>query len=71
MKRNMGTMDRVIRAVIGAAAAGFGAAWVPGFWAWILYAVAAVLLVTAAVGSCPVYTLFGWSTRHTAHGTGG
>ncbi len=60
MKKNEGTTDRVIRAVAGilglAVAAALGGGW------WILGAVGAVLLVTAATGFCGLYTLLGVST---------
>ena len=63
MKRNEGTLDRIIRgiaavaAVIVAAAIGFGT--VAGV---ILLVVAAILAVTAVTGFCPLYRVFGLST---------
>lgn len=59
MKRNMGTTDRTIRTVAGVALLGLGYA---AGWGWIAYAIAAVLLVTAAVGFCPPYALLGMNT---------
>lgn len=63
MKRNEGTVDRVIRVVLGAAAIGgavaVGPASVLGI---VLLVVAAIMLVTAAAGTCPLYSLFGIST---------
>lgn len=56
MKQNMGTTDRGIRAVIGIGAvvvallAGAGSAL--GIVLWV---VAAIMLVTAAAGYCPLY----------------
>ena len=56
MIRNMGTADRIVRAVVGIAAvvvallAGAGSAL--GIVLWI---VAALMLGTAALGFCPVY----------------
>ena len=64
MERNESGVDRIIRvviaiaAVVGAAAVGFGS-----WGAWLLLAVAAIMLVTAAVGFCPLYRIFGISTR--------
>lgn len=61
--RNEGTLDRIIRAavavaaVVAAVAVGFGTAW-----GWVLLAVGAIAGVTAAVGFCPLYRLFGLST---------
>ena len=63
MERNESGVDRIIRvviaiaAVIGAAAVGFGS-----WGAWLLLAVAVIMLVTAAVGFCPLYRVFGIST---------
>ena len=63
MTANVGTTDRVIRVVLAVVAAivGFavGAGSVLGI---ILLVVAAVLLVTAAVGFCPLYPLLGLNT---------
>jgi hypothetical protein len=65
MNRNVGTIDRFLRAalvapaaVVGALAAGAGS--VLGI---ILLVVAAVMLATAVVGFCPLYRLLGISTR--------
>lgn len=63
MTTNEGTVDRSIRAllgvvaVVGAALIGVGSA--PGI---ALLVVAGILLVTAAVGFCPLYRVFGVST---------
>ena len=62
MRRNEGTIDRAIRASLGIVA--IIAAFVAGAGplAIVLGVVAAVLLVTAAVGFCPLYRLLGVST---------
>jgi hypothetical protein len=64
MKRNMGTVDRSLRALVVAPAAillalllGAGA-----IVAIVLFAVAGVMLVTATTGFCPTYTLVGIET---------
>lgn len=64
MKINMGKADRFVRAVIVAPAAVIlalvvGASSVLGI---VLLAVAAIMLLTSLVGSCPLYALFGVST---------
>ena len=62
MKANESTVDRIIRAVVGVAALlgafaiGSGVAFVA------LLVVGAILLVTAAVGFCPLYRVFGINT---------
>lgn len=66
MKRNMGTVDRVLRAVVVAPVLilvsflVFGAGSALGIVALVF---AGIMLATAAVGFCPTYTLFGISTR--------
>jgi hypothetical protein len=63
MKRNEGTIDRVLRVVIAAAAvAGSAAVGFATVWGIVLLAVAAIMLVTAATGFCPLYRVFGLST---------
>jgi Inner membrane protein YgaP-like, transmembrane domain len=56
--RNMGLADRIIRTVIGVAVIAVGVAF-HSWWGLL----AAVPLVTAAVGFCPLYSLLGISTR--------
>jgi hypothetical protein len=67
MSTNMNGLDRIIRLVIAVAAviAAFavGASSVFGI---ILFVIAAVMLVTAAVGFCPLYRIFGLSTKKRA-----
>lgn len=63
MKTNESNVDRGIRVVVALVAA--VAAWMVGFGSVagiILLVVAAVMLVTAAVGFCPLYRVFGIST---------
>lgn len=63
MKRNTGNLDRIIRlvlavaAIVGAAVLGWGT-----IAAIVLLIVAAILIVTAAVGFCPIYRLLGVNT---------
>ncbi len=60
MKLNMGSTDRVIRAVLGAAAIAAGVY----FQSWF-GVIGLVLLGTAAIGWCPAYLPFGISTCRT------
>lgn len=63
MKTNESSIDRGIRVVVAVVAA--IAAYLVGFGSIvgiILLVVAAVMLVTAAVGFCPLYRVFGIST---------
>lgn len=70
MKRNENNTDRAIRAglaaVLVAVAVWAGVASVAGI---LLLVLAAVLLVTAAVGFCPLYYALGISTYPTPHRT--
>jgi membrane protein YdbS with pleckstrin-like domain len=62
--QNMGGLDRAVRLLIGAVAATLPAWGVAtGGWIWLAFAVAAVMIVTAAIGVCPLYRLFGLDTR--------
>lgn len=65
MKVNMGSIDRLVRALVVAPVAiviavivGVGS--VAGI---VLLVFAAVMLATSAVGFCPLYTLIGLDTR--------
>ena len=58
MNRNEGTVDRAARGIAGVALIGLAATGVIGAWGWI----GVVPLLTAAVGWCPLYTLFGINT---------
>lgn len=64
MIRNMGTTDRIVRAALVApllvVLAVLVGATTPG--GVVALVVAAVLLGTAAAGSCPLYRLFGIDT---------
>lgn len=70
MATNVGTVDRIIRAVLGLVLlylAFFSG--VPAFEAgalkWIAALVGVVMLVVAAVRVCPIYTIFGIKTCRT------
>jgi Protein of unknown function (DUF2892) len=65
MIRNMGTLDRGLRAFVVAPAAIvvaliLGAGTVAGV---ILFVLAGIMLASAATAFCPTYTLIGISTR--------
>lgn len=66
MKTNMGSTDRAIRIVVGIgllAAAYFSRVGEASSWSWYgMVAVGVVLVATALVGVCPVYSLFGIRT---------
>ena len=58
MKSNVGGIDRILRIVIGLVLIGLAATGTVGWWGWL----GLVLLGTGAVGWCPPYALFGFST---------
>jgi hypothetical protein len=67
--KNMGSLDRALRAFAVAPAAivaafALGASSIGGI---VLLAVAGIALVTGAAGRCPNYVLFGIDTRGRGH----
>lgn len=64
MTTNMGTVDRVVRLVLAAVVAIlYFTSFISGTFAIVLGIVAAFLAITALVGYCPLYSLFGFSTK--------
>ena len=67
MSVNVGTIDRVLRALIGLgllilAFGGVSDLFAAGAAKWIAAAVGLILLATAAVRMCPLYSLLGIRT---------
>ena len=63
MKHNVGTIDRVVRIVVGVALS--VTAWLTPMaiaFQVTAFIVAAILIITALVGFCPAYAVFGVST---------
>jgi hypothetical protein len=58
MKTNVGSADRVVRVVVGGALVAAAVTGAVGPWGYI----GVVPLLTAAMGTCPLYTVFGFST---------
>jgi len=64
MKKNMGTIDKVIRIVVAAIILVlYFTHVITGTLAVVLLILAGILVVTSLVGICPLYMLFGLSTR--------
>lgn len=59
MKKNVGFVDRFIRAFAGIVLIGLAIAGVIGWWGYI----GIVPLFTAVVSWCPAYTALGMSTK--------
>lgn len=68
MRTNMSTLDRRLRGfLVAPVAVVIGVLVGPGsIAAIVLYAVAAIMLATAAAGFCPLYALFRIDTRRRA-----
>lgn len=58
MKLNVGGIDRIARIVLGLVLIGLAATGTVGAWGWI----GVVPLATGAIGWCPPYAIFGFST---------
>ena len=61
-KKNVGLIDRILRAAFGAGFVAYGLLYLVGLPSIVVVLVGAVLLVTAFAGSCFIYSLFGIST---------
>jgi hypothetical protein len=58
MKINLGGLDRILRIIAGLALIGLTLAGLIGVWGWL----GVVLVATAAIGFCPLYTVLGFNT---------
>lgn len=58
MKVNVGSIDRLLRVVVGVLLIALTVMGIIGAWGWI----GIVPIATAAFGFCPLYTLLGLST---------
>jgi hypothetical protein len=64
MKKNMGSADKVIRILVAALfAVLYFTKVVEGTLGIVLLVVAGVFALTSLVGTCPLYLLFGLSTK--------
>ena len=62
-QKNVGTTDRTIRGIVGALLVlAYLLGWTTGTLGVILLIVGAVLLGTAALGTCPPYAMLGINT---------
>jgi len=66
MKKNMGTIDKVIRILVALVVVVLiFTNVITGTLAYILLALSAVFVLTSFLGFCPLYLPFGLSTRKT------
>ena len=61
MKINLGTVDRLLRLVVGLVLIALVFVGAQTAWGWI----GVIPLVTALAGNCPVYSLLGFNTCST------
>ena len=63
MKKNVGTGDRFLRVMLGVIALILGlSGMLEGIFKWVALGVGAVMVFTASVQFCPLYTLLGVNT---------
>ena len=63
LKKNVGNIDRILRAIVGIAAlAAFFIAPATGILHWVYLLVGVIGLGTAAMSSCPIYSILGMRT---------
>ena len=64
MSVNVGTVDRIARIVVGIALIAFALGYIaPGSgWNWVGW-IGVLPILTALIGNCPAYSVFGVSTR--------
>lgn len=60
--QNENAVDRIVRLFLGLVLFLAGFFWLGGGWAIVAYALAAVMLLTAAIGFCPLYKVAGTGT---------
>ena len=58
MKRNIGTVDRVLRILVGVFLIALAATGTVGWWGWL----GVIPLLTGLVSRCPAYSILGVSS---------
>jgi hypothetical protein len=61
IKKNVGRIDRTLRLIVGPALVLAGALLMK--WNFLVMAIGLFIIVVGFIGFCPVYALFGISTR--------
>lgn len=70
MIRNMGNPDRLLRTVVVAPVLVIAGLLVGGALGIVLFVLAAVMVLTSAMGFCPLYPLVGLNTCRTSQRAG-
>ena len=65
MKKNVGSIDKIVRIIIAVIAGYFAKTGVfeASWMQYALYAVSAIMILTAVVGTCPIYSVLGMKTN--------
>jgi membrane protein implicated in regulation of membrane protease activity len=61
MKSNVGSIDRILRIILGLVLIALAATGTVGWWSWL----GIVPLATGLIGWCPPYAIFGLSSCKT------
>ena len=62
MMKNVGSLDRIVRIILGVALIAYALGFFgPGQYTWLGW-IGVVPLLTALMGTCPAYSIFGLST---------
>lgn len=61
---NQSNIDRIVRAAAGIVLLGLAFVTLGGVLTVVLGAIGGILLVTGALGWCPLYAIFRFRTRH-------
>jgi len=62
-EKNVGMIDRVVRIIIGIVLiAAFALNIVAAPWSYLVALIGLIALVTGAVGTCPLYSVLGFTT---------
>ncbi len=60
---NESLLDRILRVILAELLSIAGLFWLAGWWQYIAYIAALIMLFTAISGFCGLYRIFGWDTR--------
>ena len=61
--KNVGSTDRLIRLIGGAALVVLAFVVMMGVWKWVAIVVGAILVATAFMNFCPIYAMLGMRTN--------
>jgi len=60
MKKNVGSVDKIIRLIIAIVAIYVSyQGLVESPWNYVLYAIAGIMILTGLVGTCPIFSVLG------------